>query len=101
MISGREVGSVIATRVHGSERPEGRPPAKPTSASTAQDGVALSSASATIGRFLSVLNGLPDVRSDRVEAVGARVVSGQAPPSSDVARQILSRVVGDHMAAGG
>lgn len=100
MISGSELGSVIATRVHDPERAGGNAPSRPTSGSSAVDGVTFSPASATVGRLLSVLNGLSDVRPDRVAAAKARVASGQGPSSSAVARQMMSRMVGDRLAAG-
>jgi len=101
MISGRELGSVIATRVGAPDRPSGQVSARPASASTGQDGVTLSPESATVGQWLSALHGLPDVRPDRVQAAKTRLDVGVAPASTDVARQMLSRIVGDRLAAGG
>ena len=102
MISGRELGSVIATHAGGPGRPEGRPPAPPASvANAAPDGVTLSPQSANVGRWLTVLKGMSDIRTNRVESVGSRVASGQGPSSTDVARQMLSRMVGDRLAASG
>jgi len=101
MISGRELGSLIATHSAAPGQVAGSKPTPPTSASNAPDGVALSSESANVGRWLSALRGLPDVRSNRVQTVANRVASGQTPHSTEVARQMMSRVVGDRLAANG
>ena len=101
MISGRELGSLIATHATTPGRVTGSKPIQPTSASNTADGVTFSPESANVGRWLSALHGLPDIRAERVQSVAARVAAGQAPQATEVARQMLSRVVGDRLAAKG
>lgn len=102
MISGSEVNSLVSTYLRGTAGTQGgsagtavRPP------SGGGDGVTLSPQSASVTRLLQNLQSLPDVRQDRVAEVQARLAGGTQPPSDAVARQILQRVVGDHLAAGG
>ena len=102
MISTREVGNVIATTRLGQVAPvggaeAGRPVAG--AAAPAQDGVELPGTQVVAG-MLSALRALPDVRGPTVARVGARLRAGVQPPARDVARQMLSRSVGDHMGAG-
>lgn len=102
MISGRELGSLVATRVAAPGRAAGSAPtASSTSASNSADAVALSAQSANVGRWLSALHGLPDLRTERVQAVAQRVAAGQSPQPTEVARQMMTRIVGDRLAANG
>lgn len=53
--------------------------------------VSMSSAGQEIGKALSVLSGLPDVRADRVAELKARIESGNYNVSGhDIARSILN-----------
>ena len=101
MISGSEVNHLVATYLRGTAGTPARP-AGPTARSPAgADGVTLSPQSASVTRLLKHLQSLPDIRQDRVDEVRGRLAAGTHLPSHDVARQILQRVVGDHLAAGG
>ena len=99
MISGSELGSLIATHATTPGGVTGSKAVQPASVSNSPDGVTLSPESASVGGWLAALRGLPDIRAERVQAVAARVAAGQVPQSTEVARQILSRVVGDRLAA--
>lgn len=101
MISGRELGSVVSTHVRGPAGTTGQRPVPPGTTGQGADSVVLSSRGAAVARLVSALRSVPDVRLDRVGEVSARLASGRAPSSHQVARQMLSRVIGDHLAAGG
>ena len=101
MISGSELGSVVSTylqKAPGATGPSGGPAVSRPQQGT--DGVTISSQRASVSRLMSALRQLPDIRSNRVQEASGRLQTGQAPSASAVARQILSRVVGDHLAAG-
>ena len=109
MISGNELGSVVATYLQknptssvagsGATGAAGVAPAGGSNQST--DGVTISAQPGFIGRMVSALHNLPDVRAERVLQARSGLESGQQPSSQQVARQIVSRVVGDHLAGGG
>ena len=101
MISGSEVNSLVATYLRGPEGTQTGPSGPAVRSPDGTDGVTLSPQSASVTRLLQHLQALPEVRQDRVEEVRARLASGTQPPAHDVAKQILQRVVGDHLAAGG
>ncbi len=98
MISIREVGNVIATYRQGQVAPAGGGEAS-RPAAAAQDGVDLPGTQVVAG-MLSALRALPDVRGAVVQRASARLRAGLQPPARDVARQMLSRSVGDHLGAG-
>jgi len=101
MISGTELGSVVSTYLHQTPKaPANAVGGSVQPGSPAADGVVLSAQSGSVSRLVSALQSVPDIRSERVLEARNRVQSGQPPSSSDVARQILSRVVGDRLAAG-
>ena len=100
MISIREVGNVIATYRQGQVAPAGGGEAsRPAAGAAAQDGVDLPGTQVVAG-MLSALRALPDVRGAVVQRASARLRAGLQPPARDVARQMLSRSVGDHLGAG-
>ncbi len=102
MISGSEVNHLVATHLRGTTGTPASPAgqtARPAAAGA--DGVTLSPQSASVTRLLKHLQSLPEIRQDRVEEVRGRLAAGTQPSSHDVAKQILQRVVGDHLAAGG
>lgn len=99
MISSREVGSVVATRLGRVPSAAGRADPQAAPATQAGDGVTLSSGVQIASAMLTALNGLPDTRPEVVARIQARVRSGVQPSGQQVARQMLSRAIGDRLGA--
>lgn len=97
MISGQELGRLAATAaaaprvVAGSEATQ--------TAGGGADGVTLSAQSAEVGRWLAALHQLPDIRSEQVRRVSMRLAAGKSPGSREVARQMITRLASDRLAA--
>lgn len=97
MISGQELGRLAATAAAAPRSVAGSGPSQAVGGGA--DGVTLSPQSAEMGRWLAALHQLPDVRSEQVRRVSARLASGKAAGSREVARQMITRLASDRLAA--
>ena len=68
-------------------------PVAPASGVAPADGLAVSGGSEQMAGWLSALRALPDVRSERVAEIAARLQNGQQPSAADLAARLLSQAL--------
>ena len=98
MISGREIGGLAAGRLEDAI-PAGMRTAAPVSGEQSHQETT-DAVQTRAGKLVAAVRALPGERPAKIAEARARLASGQQPSSTDVARQILRRVMADRLAGG-
>lgn len=89
-ISNEQVQQILAA--HKAKAPKGVAEVQGVSGASAPDAVSVSTQGQELQRFLPLLASAPEVRTDLVASLKARVEAGTyAPSGQDVARSVLKR----------